>query len=60
MYSIGYDPESDMWKVEFGISWDSYYYEVIYISGTGQTQLIAARPYPKAGEALLPKPNESP
>lgn len=58
MYSIGYDPESDMWKVEFGISWDSYYYEVIYISGAGQTQMIAVRPYPKAGEDLLPKPNE--
>lgn len=58
VYSISYDQESKMWKVEFGISWDSYYYEVIYISNTGLTQLVATRPYPEAGEDLLPKPSE--
>ena len=50
MYSISYDQESKMWKVEFGISWDSYYYEVIYINNNGLTQLVATRPYPEAGE----------
>lgn len=58
VYTVSYDPASDMWKVEFGISWDSYYYEVVYLTGTGQTQLIATRPYPEPGEALLPKPDE--
>ena len=58
VYSISYDSESKMWKVEFGISWDSYYYEVIYLNGTGQTQFVATRPYPEAGEDLLPKPSE--
>lgn len=58
VYSISYDQESKMWKVEFGISWDSYYYEVIYINNNGLTQLVATRPYPEAGEELLPKPSE--
>ena len=58
VYTVSYDPASNMWKVEFGISWDSYYYEAVYLNGTGQTQLIATRPYPEAGEALLPKPDE--
>ena len=58
VYSISYDQDSKMWKVEFGISWDSYYYEVIYINNTGLTQLVATRPYPEAGEDLLPKPSE--
>lgn len=58
VYSISYDQDSQMWKVEFGISWDSYYYEVIYMNNNGLTQLVATRPYPKAGEDLLPKPNE--
>ena len=58
VYSISYDPETSMWKVEFGISWDSYYYEVIYLNNNGLTQLVATRPYPEAGEDLLPKPSE--
>ncbi len=58
VYSISYDQESKMWKVEFGISWDSYYYEVIYVNNNGLTQLVATRPYPEAGEELLPKPSE--
>ena len=58
VYGISYDQESKMWKVEFGISWDSYYYEVIYINNNGMTQLVATRPYPEAGEELLPKPSE--
>lgn len=58
VYSISYDQDSQMWKVEFGISWDSYYYEVIYMNNNGQTQLVATRPYPEAGEDLLPKPGE--
>lgn len=58
VYSISYDKDSKMWKVEFGISWDSYYYEVIYINNIGLTQLVATRPYPEAGEELLPKPSE--
>lgn len=60
VYGISYDQESKMWKVEFGISWDSYYYEVIYINNNGMTQLVATRPYPEAGEELLPKPSEYP
>ena len=58
VYSISYDVDSKMWKVEFGISWDSYYYEVVYINNNGMTQMVATRPYPEAGEALLPKPSE--
>lgn len=58
VYSISYDQDSQMWKVEFGISWDSYYYEVIYMNNNGLTQLVATRPYPEAGEDLLLKPNE--
>ena len=58
VYSISYDQDSKMWKVEFGISWDSYYYEVIYINNNGLTKLVATRPYPGAGEELLPKPSE--
>lgn len=58
VYSISYDSDSKMWKVEFGISWDSYYYEVIYVNNNGLTQLVATRPYPEAGEDLLPKPSE--
>lgn len=58
VYSISYDQDSKMWKVEFGISWDSYYYEVIYMNNNGLTQLVATRPYPDAGEDLLPKPGE--
>ena len=60
VYSISFDPESGMWKVEFGISWDSYIYEVIYLDSSGLTQLVATRPYPGPGEELLPKPSEYP
>lgn len=58
VYSISYDPDSKMWKVEFEISWDSTYYEVIYISNNGIPQMVAIRPYSESFENVLPKPNE--
>lgn len=58
VYSISYDQESKMWKVEFEISWDSGYYEVIYISNTGLPQMVATRPYQFVGEISIPKPSE--
>ena len=58
VYSISYDPESKMWKVEFEISWDSGYYEVIYISNTGLPQMVATRPYQFVGEITIPKPGK--
>lgn len=56
--SVSYDTNADMWKVEFGISWDSYIYEAVYLDGTGIPKMAAIRPMPEFGEELLPKPGE--
>lgn len=56
--SVSYDTDADMWKVEFGISWDSYIYEAVYLDGTGVPKMAAIRPIPGFGEELLPKPRE--
>lgn len=58
VYSISYDQESKMWKVEFEISWDSRYYEVIYIANNGIPQMVATRPYSENYDNVLPKPSE--
>lgn len=56
--SVSYDTDADMWKVEFGISWDSYIYEAVYLDGTGIPKMTVIRPMPGFGEELLPKPGE--
>lgn len=56
--SVSFDTYANMWKVEFGISWDSYIYEVVYLDAYGIPQMTASRPTPKFGEKLLPKPSE--
>ena len=54
--SVSYDTDADVWKVEFGISWDSYIYEAVYLDGTGIPKMTVIRPMPGFGEELLPKP----
>ena len=56
--SVSFDKQTNMWKVEFGISWDSYIYEVVYLDASGIPQMTASRPTPAFGEELLPKPCE--
>ena len=56
--SVSYDKQANMWKIEFGISWDSYVYEVVYLDAVGIPQMVAIRPNPGMGESLLPKPSE--
>ena len=56
--SVSSDTHANMWKVEFGISWDSYVYEVVYLDANGIPQMTASRPTPELGEKLLPKPSE--
>ena len=56
--SVSFDEQANMWKVELGISWDSYIYEVVYLDASGIPQMTASRPTPAFGEELLPKPCE--
>lgn len=56
--SVSYDKQANMWKIEFGITWDSYVYEVVYLDAVGIPQMAASRPNPGMGESLLPKPSE--
>lgn len=56
--SVSYDKQAKMWKIEFGITWDSYVYEVVYLDAVGIPQMVAIRPNPGMGESLLPKPSE--
>ena len=58
MYSVSFDSQTNMWKVEFVSSHDDYIYRVLYLDANGVPLLQADRPYPEYGETLLPKPSE--